>query len=186
MKKRLFVSIKLPESFVKAFDQCLEQENLKGIKVTPLQNFHLTVYFLGYLEEKLIPQVKIRLKEVFLKTKPFKIIFQKIIFAPPRETPRMIWAQFQSPNFKALVATVGKTLDEFLKPRYKIKKKQILPHVTLARFKQTKIFKTVKLKEPKIKEKKFVVDCCSLMESKLKRSGPVYFLIENFNLFNEI
>lgn len=186
MKKRLFVSIDLPQTLKKTFLASLKNFKSRELKITPLENLHLTVYFLGYFEEKQIPGISKQLRKIFLETKPFPITFEQIIFAPLDQTPRMIWAVFQSDDFKNLTKEIGEKFNNLLTPRHKLKKesasRRIIPHATLVRFKRFKNIKEMELKQPKIKEKELLVQTCQLMESRLSRLGPKYFLIKTFNL----
>lgn len=184
MKKRLFVSIDLSENLKKILFEHSKKYQAKEVRLTPSENLHLTVYFLGYFEKKIIPEVAKRLKNVFSKTKPFSIEFDKIIFGPPNQTPRMIWAVFKSDDFKNLTKEIGEKFNDLLNSRHKLKKEsagwRIISHITLVRFRRFKELKNLELKQPKIKEREFLVQTCQLMESRLSRLGPKYFLIKDF------
>ena len=63
-KIRAFISVDIPESMQREIVKI--QENLPDFKgkLTKTENLHLTLKFLGDIDEKIMPEVKKRLKEI--------------------------------------------------------------------------------------------------------------------------
>lgn len=175
MKKRLFLAIPLIKTYLAVLDKYEKQSSFPYFQFVPLQNLHLTVYFLGDVDVQRIPSLIQRLKDSLSSTNAFALEFEEIIFAPPKK-PFMLWMTFEkSKRFFNLVDAVAKIAEEYvsLKTIY-----SIIPHVTLARF---KVAPNIKLKQPKIKDN-LKVQSCELVESKPVSKEPTYSVIELFKL----
>src|SRR3972149_1543423 len=79
-KLRLFVAIEIVDIVKKRFREC--QERLKeaggGIKWVDVGNIHITLKFLGYVEEKDLSQVKDIINKSVQGIKPFSLQFKGI------------------------------------------------------------------------------------------------------------
>lgn len=172
--KRLFIAINLPGSIKEAFTKWRDLHKNFFVRWTKKESLHITLYFIGWVEETKIRGISESLKTVVLGHKPFDIYLIEITVGPDEKNPRMIWVN-------------GPTTNELLKLHKEIAEKiekivdrtEMLPfknHVTLAR------------KDGRIRpfneetDLKFQVKSFELMESKLLRDGAEYGIIENFIL----
>ena len=181
--KRLFIAIPLPEEMIRAFSG-YEKEfpDLPHARWVPSENFHITVYFIGWIDEKNLPEIISRTKELALSIKSFPLKFEEIIWAPPDKITRMIWALFErSSDFENLVEKVDKSLKKFLS---RDTTKESIPHVTLVRFDSSASWRDVKVKQPELGNKTFKVDQIKLMVSRLFKTGPIYSEVTSFYLTN--
>lgn len=188
MKKRLFIASKPPEFLTEEIKR-FEKENqnflkIKNFRFTNRNNLHITILFLGYIEEEKIPQIELVLSNFFSKQKPFNLEFERFSFAPPslgeagplESAKRMVWAVFkESREYEELVEKTAEVLKDF--GDFKEERK-IIPHITIARFNPSQIKNISIIKSPKIKP--FTIQNTNLYESKLSRLGPVYREIKNF------
>ena len=162
MRHRIFIAINLPEDIKKKLaDYQLKWPDLPA-RWTKKENLHIALEFLGdTTDEELVDVLKLAEKTAEAH-EPFFINFKKIIYGPPKGTPRMIWA-------------VGEKIKDF----------NITPHITLARLK-TWEFKQMEPEErPQINEDinlSFEVNSIEVMESQLKRGGPTYTVLESVPL----
>src|SRR3989338_5012993 len=92
--KRLFLAIPLSQYFLELFERYQKSSSLKNIRWIPAQNLHITVYFLGDVEEQKIKSLSDQLRTHLSTLSPFVLEFEKILFAPPHRPPRMVWATF--------------------------------------------------------------------------------------------
>lgn len=182
MTKRLFVAINLPDNFLDVFCGFQRQyEDGGGIRWTPKENLHITICFIGNVEESEISEVSDRLKEIAGNTGLFEMTFKEIIFAPPLREPRMVWAALDSsPEFRKLMVDIQDGLRKFL--RKENTNKEAIAHVTLARFQDGReITRRLRLKQPpELIGRKFLVSEILLMESELEREGAKYAILEKF------
>lgn len=180
MKKRLFIAIPLPDQLVDFFSEYKAQYQAHNVRWTKQENLHITVYFLGWINEKITLKLISNLKDTFLGIQPFELTFKEISFAPPGKPPRMIWAVFNdSRSYTDLALKISNAVRKFIKSDVMLKP---IPHVTLARFKNGMALFNLKTVKPS--EKSFQVSSCTLMESKLSPKGPTYSIIETFNFKN--
>ncbi len=183
MEKRLFLSIQLPEPTKEILDSYKKipahPELVEGW--TKKENLHVTLYFLGKIEEEIIPNLIDSLNSKYKNIKPFMLKFEKITFAPPNKKARMIWAQFEkNKDYQHLFDATPRAVQNFLNNNQIINKtKEQIPHVTLARFRIPININKIDLKQPKISD--LQVNSCQLMESQLNSEGPIYSTLATFS-----
>jgi len=162
---RTFISIEISsvEPYLKEIQNKIK---LGGLRL--VNDFHLTLHFLGDINEKKVEKIKESLKE--LKFEPFKIKLDKASYFPETGDIRVIWVGLK-PEDK--IKKLQKQVDELagLKRDEKFK-----PHITLARVKFIKHKRELKdkINNMKIENKSFMVEKIKLMKSELTPTGPVY------------
>jgi 2'-5' RNA ligase len=180
MKKRLFVAIPLPQDLAEEIADWSRSLKSRELRLTPKENLHFTVYFIGYVDEEKIAVLAEALEQALVGIKPFPLKFEKIIFAPPGKSPRMIWAVFQGEGYKYLRAEVSRSLRQFA--RRDSARLEPIVHATLARFKDRRLAQSLALKQPRFTASRFLVSRVDLMESVLSRAGPSYTILRSFPL----
>lgn len=181
MQRRIFIAINLPESIKKNLScQQLKWEELP-CRWTKEDSLHITLAFLGYLnDEELVELCRIT-KEVALHHEPFTISLKKIIYGP-QNRPRMVWVVGEdSPK----LAELQKDLEKSLPIEKEKENRQYTPHITLGRLKQWEFAAVEPEERPQIDENislSFEVKTIDIMESQLKRGGSEYQVVENCQL----
>jgi 2'-5' RNA ligase len=217
--RRLFIAINLPdgikntiEKFVSNFKISVNQrshqrESAAEMRFLPKENWHLTLVFLGYQPDEAISPILESIKETAKNFPSPAIEFEKIIWAPPGKTPRMIWLCGTKETSKAL-GEIKKYLDDSLiKNGVGFQKENRLfnTHLTLARFHQTRINAdsyadkrgciSARLPAPErsdggqvnqhINQRQsalaFYANSIDLMESHLKRTGAEYEILSKMD-----
>lgn len=171
---RIFISIDMPEEVKKEIKQIQDKLPEFFGKKTEAENLHLTLKFLGEIDESMTEKVRDTLKEVRLKK--FETEIDSIgVFS--EKFIRIVWLHLTG------CEELQKEIDEKLKDLFE-PEKRFMSHLTIARVKSIKDKQEFlkKLKEIKIPEIKFVVDNFRLKQSMLKEKGPRYEDIENYNL----
>ncbi|MBW6442633.1 RNA 2',3'-cyclic phosphodiesterase [Patescibacteria group bacterium] len=174
MKKRVFISLDLPLEIQRKIK--IVQDKLPdflGKKIEPW-NLHLTLKFIGEIEEKQVEEITKKLKEVNIK--PFEIEIEKVgVFS--ENFIRIIWLSVK--NCEQIQAEIDQRLSSF----YPIEKR-FMGHLTIARVKTIKdkasfLENLNRIKIPKII---FPVTNFRLKESIMQEEGPVYKTLEEYNL----
>ncbi len=178
MNRRVFIAINLPEKIRKNLvNQQLRWMDLP-CRWTKEENLHITLAFLGYLnDEELLELCKIT-KEVASRHEPFEINLKKIIYGPDNKRARMVWVEGES---SSELAELQKDLEAALPVEKAKESKKYAPHITLGRLKQWEFNKMELEERPQVNEDislAFEVKSIDIMESGLKRGGPEYVLIE--------
>ena len=177
MKKRLFIAIPLTQEILEELNSYKKQTKIENARWTAPQNLHITLYFLGSIEEEEIPDLVDRLNASLIKTKRFSLTFQNLTLAPPNKQPSMIWAQFESnKHYEQLCNKIYNSIHKYASKSEPDKSHEIIPHITLARFKNT--ITPIDLTQTELSN--FTVKACHLMESKLNSDGLVYSTIATF------
>lgn len=169
----------------------LEKEN-PLVRFLPAISWHLTLAFLGYLDQKEIELLKNIAESNAESFKPFQLEMQEFIWAPPERTPRMLWLSFkESEEFAGLAVSLEKEIVKRQKEKmfrsFRASSRPPYPHITIARFHEEnwpaieKTMRDKKLALPVI-EGNFEVESIDLMESRLSRKGAEYFKLYSANL----
>ena len=127
-------------------------------------------------------------KEVVKRHNAFPITINKVSYGAKKLTGRapgkMIWAEGEKSEE---LADLKYDLQDLLldKISFKPENREFHPHITLARIRETE-FRNFDLDEvPEINEDVdlvFTVESVEVMESELKRGGPVYTVLESHTL----
>ena len=180
MKKRLFIAFDLPGEM----KEKLKLTSDPLLRTISPENLHITILFLGYIEEEKIPEIYEAIREISQEFPPINFKFENIIFAPPGKQFRMIWALFAKNRFyENLVNKIAAELKEF--KLHVHKEKNI--HINLARFKRLLTKEDLEeIKLPEVKIENFKADKITLFESKLRRSGPIYKKLVEYSSLSKI
>ena len=168
---RTFIAIEIPKEIK---NEVVNIQNslpeFKG-KKTEYENLHLTLKFLGEVDEEKIKEVKKKLRGIKIKQ------FEAEINSIGMFSDRIIWVGIKSCD------ELQKEIDENLSDLFEMEKR-FMGHLTIARVKEIKNKKSFKseLKKKKIPVMKFVIKNFNLKKSKLGRNGPTYEDIEVYNL----
>lgn len=168
---RAFISIDIPDNIKKEILRIQDKlPEFKG-KKTETENLHLTLKFLGWIDEEKIGKIRERLSEI--KFSKFETQIDKLgIFFD-----RIIWLNMKN------CEELQKQIDEKLSDLFE-KEERFMGHLTIARVKDLGNRKEFieKLKKIKIKPIKFEVDGFELKKSVLRETEPVYEDIGIYNL----
>lgn len=168
---RLFIAIDLNEQ--KDYFMQL-QKQLPESKSTLPKDFHLTLKFLGEVEDSRVGKIQDLLRDI--KFKPFEAKVTKLGYF----TPKFLKVVFV--NVDGDVEKLQKEIDTKLSEMFK-KEKGFHPHLTLARIKFVNDKKKYieALNKMKTEEKKVKIDSFQLIKSTLTPEGPIYEVLEEFS-----
>lgn len=180
MKKRLFISIPLPKEITGAFSALQDRTRYRQLRWVDPSQFHVTVCFLGDVEEELLVLISEALSSVVAKAKPFDLHLQKIGLFPPKiARPTMVWGFFQESEF--FEDLVHQTKDSLMKAdtsfmRLAEEWRKDIPHVTMARFRGNDYPRAFDPTPPLTLR----VDRLEIMESVLYPDGLMYTSLASF------
>jgi len=171
---RTFISIDMSEEVRKEIKEI--QESLPefiGKHIEP-KNLHLTLKFLGDIDESMAEKVRDKLKEI--KLKKFETEINSIgVFS--EKFVKVIWLHLTNCD------ELQKKIDSVLESLFE-KERRFMSHLTIARVKsvEDKGKFLENLKKTKIPEIKFAVNDFRLKKSALTEKGPTYETLEKYNL----
>jgi len=187
-RHRVFIAINLPEDIKKKLADFQKKWPELPIRWTKLRNIHITLDFIGYIDnDELLDICKIT-KEVASRHSSFSVNLTKICYGPPyqnkfgtgqatdKKPPRMIWAVgARSEEFASLKDDLDKTLSTS-------EKREFSPHITLGRIRKWEWQRIEPEERPAVEEDinlSFSVNSIEVMESELKRGGAEYTVLES-------
>jgi 2'-5' RNA ligase len=183
---RCFVAIDLPDEIKAKLINIVEKLQKSGIIVGSFpkkDDFHLTLEFLGDLNEEQINNIKSTLKNIHYNR--FDATASDVGVFPSVEYVRVIWVGVHSAELLALQSLVESNIKKL---GFENKRNEFHSHITISRVKHIKKSKENKkvfinlLKELSFKDQVFSVDAVHLYKSELTAKGPIYKKIESFPL----
>lgn len=174
---RTFIAIELGKEIKDKLSQI--QEELKSAQgdiswVRP-ENIHLTLKFLGELEEAKIPEILHCLKELASKITPFIIRISGTGAFPGLKSPRVVWVGVKEDTGE--LARLAKTIENDLaKLGFPKENREFSSHLTLGRLRsgRNKDRLIQKLEKIKVLELTQRISSITLFKSLLQPTGAIY------------
>jgi len=187
---RAFIAIELPEKIKNSL--AVLQEKLKSsqadVKWVEKNNIHLTLKFLGEVDENKISEVTTSLNKIALHTPSYQAIISSLGGFPKIDYPRVIWAGIG--NGDQETKNIAKLIEENLeKIGFAKEERAFASHITLGRTRSGKNQKKLGelLKKMQVESsiaENFKVDKITLFKSQLSPKGPTYQAIKELSLKN--
>lgn len=186
MKLRLFFAVNFSEEIKKKFYEISFQlqKFKEPIKYEAIEKLHLTLLFLGNVDESLIPELDSRAREISKNYSTTELYFDRLgVFKNFRQL-RVIWVGTKdNENLRKLsleLITLANDLN------IKIDEKEFSPHITIGRVKGIVSDKFIEyLRSFSFEPFTAKIDSFELMESKLEPSGSKYFVKSSYILKEE-
>ena len=178
--KRLFIAVPIHEKTRREIVHGIfadESVRRMPVRWIALQNLHLTVQFLGDIEEKRIPELKQVLNAVSVSSKPERFQFTGIGAFPDTKAPRIIWLGIKNIEYLLKVQSeVTKALDA---KGFPVDHKRFRPHLTLGRVRENAAitpdsFSYLKDLAGKVAISDSPLAMITLYESQLRTGGSIY------------
>lgn len=185
MLHRIFIAINLPEEIKEGLSQLSKNWPTIPCRWLKKETFHLTLAFLGNRSNQELEKVFEAIRQNTEERPSFSFSLNKVSYGPPKiKPPRLVWVEGPA---NSQLSQLKKNLDQALKQDlgFEPEKKELLPHITLARIKQWD-FKRIDWQErPEVNLDVFFeipVNSLEVMESHLKRTGAEYEVSKSFPL----
>jgi 2'-5' RNA ligase len=177
---RAFIAIDIPDDVRAAIEEA--QARLKrahvGVKIswTKIDNLHLTLQFLGYIEETVVDQIKAGLQSVAGEYQPFELPVHGAGAFPNETRPRVIWVGCNDAagRLKALAQSVQAAMQPLgFEPEHR----EFSAHLTLGRIKVPRPDTALTRAVESLKNTAFGtlrVEAIHFVESQLHPEGSIY------------
>jgi len=180
-KKRLFVGIFTPLDFEEVRRE-VEELGVVG-KWVERENLHVTLRFIGEVEEEKVPQIARMLKGRLKGAPKVRLSYRGLGTFNRNGLPRVLWVGVEGEGLKEVKRRVDQALMPFGLPPED--EESYRPHITLLRIKKLRRrgkFSGIlfRMREFDFGGKESSKVC--LIESKLTPEGPVYEVVEEFPL----
>lgn len=191
---RIFIAINLPPNLQRYLADLGSQWSDLPANWVRSENLHITLNFLGNANDEEVIEVCQATIDIAKRHSPFEILLDRVVYGPQSNIksglrpPRMVWAMGEkSQEIGNLQKDLQTSLFEFSGARYQENDQgyAFRPHITLARVIQTEFRRMEPEEIPAINEKInkiFMVESVEVMESELRRGGPIYTILESAKL----
>ena len=134
---RLFIAVEIPAEATHALT-LWQRRFLTGdrtLRLTPEEQLHITLAFLGHMPEKELGLASEQLDELGRQVplEPFPVTASGIVGMPQRRPPRVIAAAIEEPAGRLKKIHDALAAGQAEKQLYKREKRPFFPHVTIAR-----------------------------------------------------
>jgi 2'-5' RNA ligase len=184
---RSFIAIETPPE-VKA-DIVKVQEGLRttnaDVRWESIEKFHITLKFLGNVEEPRLNTLADRLQEALGAFAPFNITYQGVGCFPNQHHPRVVWIGAE--NEDGTLSRIQETIEEAAEQMgFQREERQFHPHITIGRVKGSKNLKALvsELGNASFAPHAAIIRDVLLMKSDLKSTGSVYSALRTYQLKN--
>lgn len=183
--KRTFIAIKIPISkqtaeVIQDIKSELRDDKIKWVEIFQM---HITLFFLGDTENKMIEEISYHLGELLKTQKPFKLNCKGLGLFKNLSNPRVLWLGIDKSvplqNLKTRIDGLMKNLG------FEIEKRAFKPHLTLGRIKYIKDKDMLMNLLERFNDfvfQEFIIDKVIFYESRLTSDGPIYKVIKEISL----
>ncbi len=178
--RKIFIGINLPDQVKKRLFEKIEKWRDLPVRWSEEKNLHITVFFVGYVNDEIIADICRKVGEAVENIEAFDVILEKIVLSPDAKRPKMILAEGgSSEELKKLESKIAQKIGVFL-----VERKIFRPHVTLGR---TRPEKWAKFSEkPMVIDEKFSasipVESVDVFESRANKGRREYVILEKCSL----
>jgi RNA 2',3'-cyclic 3'-phosphodiesterase len=182
---RSFIAVKI------SFDQKEQiSELIRDFKRTDVQvkwvnpeNLHVTLKFLGEVDERALPNIFDALQKSLTNDRSFQFNLESVGCFPNMKRPRVIWVGIDhgADKLNMLAKKVDGIMTEF---SFEREKRGFSAHLTIGRVKDSRGMEelTSQFKQIKFQTGSCVIDEVIFFQSILKREGPTYIPHKRFKL----
>jgi len=179
---RLFVAVKIPEKVKENLLKICKEINPKpdNFKWETPSNLHLTLKFIGEVEESLVEHICSEL-DFIENYNVFEFTLSKFGFFFKENRPKILWLGLEThESIYNLVKELNQRLSKFSIP---VEYRKFKPHLTMLRIKNDPGADFIdKFKQYSFGENKFISREIALVKSRLMRTGAQYTDIKKYNL----
>ncbi len=130
---RAFVAIKIDSNTIDniAAASARLEHHLKGVRWITQDNIHLTIKFLGDIDELMIPPISQALEGALCPFPRFTINAKGLGVFPGLKRPRILWVGLEAANLAQLAAAVESALEPL---GFVPEQREFKPHLTIGRW----------------------------------------------------
>lgn len=188
-RTRCFIAVRFSEEVIDALERLVERLRTRNadrarVKWVRPANIHLTLQFLGDVDNGLVPKLAGGLSGAFGDVEPFEVHLQGVGAFPSAGRPRVVWMGMAqgADQLKTLAACVHRVTGPL---GFAPGDRPFRAHVTLGRMKDPR--KAVQLaglltEVSGAEGGRCQIDMVHLVKSELRPSGPIYTTLDSFPL----
>ena len=187
-KLRTFIAIPFPETTQMKVDKLLSdlRKMDAAVRWVPARNLHLTLKFLGDVEEACLDDLFVGIQKAAEGIEPFQITLTGLGAFPNVRRPRVLWIGMDYPE--AMQRLYEKIEEELFHLKFPREKRKFSPHLTIGRVKGQRGIEALMsvVERTEFGPERVTVDHVVAMKSDLRPTGAVYSALEKFALRGRI
>ena len=181
---RTFIAIALPEAVQDKVDVLLSdlRKADAAVRWVPARNLHLTLKFLGDVEEARLEELYVGIRKATEGIEPFRITLTGLGVFPNIRRPRVLWIGMDVPEaMQRLYENIEEELSRLHFPK---ETRKFSPHLTIGRVKGQRGMERLMsvVERTKFGPERVSVARIVAMKSDLRPTGAVYSALEEFAL----
>jgi 2'-5' RNA ligase len=187
MKIRAFIAVDPSEEVLRRLGLTIKtlERQTKGVRWVRPEGIHLTLRFLGEIEEETVTIVDERLAKLAPSIEPIPLEVSGLGFFPGPERPHIVWAGLKGgvSHLIDLQGRIGEAVSDL--PVHEERERGFNPHLTLARipnFRGASGVSAILQAAPEARFGEFVVDRLFLYKSRLTPEGASYTKLKEYPL----
>jgi 2'-5' RNA ligase len=182
---RAFIAIELPQEIKDSLGRLQAKLKTAGadVKWVDPKNIHLTLKFLGEIDEQTKERVSTKLAEICSGRKQFNLSLSSCGAFPNTDSPRVIWAGIEQGDkeIKTIADAIEIQLESIGIPK---ETREFSSHITLGRTRSSKnrpeLAKILSELSSKPLKEQFPASKITLFKSTLTPRGPIYETLQDF------
>ena len=174
---RAFICIELPDDIKEKLGRL--QADLKAlgqsVRWTRTDGIHLTLKFLGDIEQEVVPNIVEQISEAAQQISPFEIQVKDVGAFPNFKKPRVFWIGIDEQS--GALAHIQTAIESNLASLgFEKEQRRFSPHLTIGRVKTSEGLNSISsaLEQMKLKVMSFSAKQVVVMQSQLQPTGAVY------------
>ena len=185
MKIRTFIALELPEEVKKEILEIQRRLVIKDAKIrwVSKENTHLTLKFLGGVEERLIPDIYETINTASKSFNSFQLNLSNVVLFPNKRRPKIIWAGIggRTSELELLAEKCDSALHRI---GFKRENRKFKPHLTIGRIKCLGDAQDLsqRLNDLEVNPIEFEAAKINIIKSDLTSGSAVYTLLNSINL----
>lgn len=180
---RAFVGIPVGPSLVRQMSAVRAEFGDKAVRWIPAPNLHLTLKFLGDVEEAQVASMREALRKALSDSAGFRVTARGLGVFPDARRPRVLWVGMSAPELPLVARRVERAVEAFGVERATA---PFRPHATIGRWRRPEARhgalqdELARWRNREFGE--FRIDGVTLFRSTLEPGGAVYSALEVFPL----
>ena len=184
---RIFIALELPEIVKREILEIQRRLVIKDAKIkwVSKENTHLTLKFLGGVEESLMPDIYEAMDGSSKSFNSFQLKLTDAGLFPNRGRPKIIWAGVGGHTSK--LESLADNCDSAMhRIGFKRENRKFKPHVTIGRIRRLSVPEDLsrRMKELEVDPIEFEAAKINIIKSDLTSGGAVHTILNSINLVN--
>ena len=180
---RVFVGVPVGAAVAERISAVRNEFGGEAVRWVPAENLHLTLKFLGDVEEAQVVSIRSALREALAGTAGFGVTARGLGVFPDARRPRVLWIGLAAPELAQVAGRVDRALEPLGVERAATR---FRPHATIGRWRRPEP-PGVSLREELTRWcdrefGEFRMDAVTLFRSTLRPAGATYSPLEVFRL----